>query len=114
MAVRLGEAVQIDGGYKAADSSDHLLTSHLRRKGRVDCLSLNQYGNRALRVLREESLRGGLTVNESEVCAVARVLAARSAVADGGRLQILRCAIVEERSGEMLMNQFIEVPWLLS
>ena len=77
MAIRLGEAVQIDGGYEGADSSDHLSAGHLRRKSRVDRLSLEQNGNRALGVLREESLRGGLALNESEVCAVARVLAAR-------------------------------------
>src|SRR5260370_40277492 len=104
MAVRLGETVQIDGGYKGADGRDQLLSSQLCRKGRVDCLSLNQYGNRALRVLREESLRGGLAVDESEVCVVARVFAARYPVADGGGFQILRCAIVEERSGKANRN----------
>ena len=98
VTVWLGETIQIDGGHKGTDGSDHLLTGYVRRKGGVDRLSLDENRDGALRVLGEERVRTGLAVDEAEVSAFARVFSAGGAVADGGCFQVLRGAIVEERA----------------
>ena len=86
MAIRLGETIDVNGGYKTTDGGNHLLTGNRRRKCGVYGFRLDQNRDRALRIVGEESVRGGFAIDEAEVGAVAGVLAARSTVADGSRL----------------------------
>src|SRR5271170_3336064 len=98
LTVRLCETTQIYKAQERTEGGRHLQTCNLCRQRRVDGLNLQQNRNRALCILRQQRLRGRLTVDEAEVSAVARILTARTAIADGRRLKILRRTVVEERS----------------